>query len=532
MQKITSKFSVLLLSLLLVSCNGPTPTEPTVPGGDIEVEDNINSSLNYQIFVRSFADSNGDGTGDLNGIKNKIPYLRKIGVKSIWLTPIHKTSSDHGYDVQDYYSIAKDLGTMEDFEALVTELKANNMTVILDMVFNHASSATTYFKEAYEDFDNEMSGIVSSDSKADWFNFSIEPKQGYIKYRDYYVESRFNTTSMCDFNLENEDVINEMGNILNFWAEKGVGGYRFDAVKYFVGEGVKDVTIEICNKLKAFQPDLYFIGEAWDESTYDFQKYYTSNFDAFFNFPQCAQTSKKGNLFANTVNSNLNNFYDSVLETQSFINANEEKTTQSVVANFLTNHDMDRVSSLTKDSNKLRLVASTTYLLPGTPFIYYGEELGMKGVRIAATTDADRRMPMLFEEGVKCKELRGTQFKEQIEEDVDAQLKDPNSVLSHYMRATSLRNKMGSMMKTATFEPYDRTLTVQNRQLLAFNLIGEGKSYTLFYNLSNSADFTFEIPKPFKNVFGYLNAKDYSVSYELNGNTLVLPSYSTIILEN
>jgi len=100
------------------------------------------------------------------------------------------------------------------------------------------------------------------------------------------------------------------------------------------------------------------------------------------------------------------------------------------------------------------------------------------------------------------------------------------------MRVTSLRNKMGSMMKTATFEPYDRTLTVQNRQLLAFNLIGEDKSYTLFYNLSNSADFTFEIPKPFKNVFGYLNAKDYSVSYELNGNTLVLPSYSTIILEN
>ena len=105
MQKIY-KLSTLLLSLLLVSCNGGSTTaptsEPTTSGPQLpEAETNINSSINYQIFVRTFADSNGDGIGDLNSIKNKIPYLKKIGVKSIWLTPIHKTSSDHGYDVQD-----------------------------------------------------------------------------------------------------------------------------------------------------------------------------------------------------------------------------------------------------------------------------------------------------------------------------------------------------------------------------------------------------------------------------------------------
>ena len=191
MQKIY-KLSTLLLSLLLVSCNGGSTTaptsEPTTSGPQLpEAETNINSSINYQIFVRTFADSNGDGIGDLNGIKNKIPYLKKIGVKSIWLTPIHKTSSDHGYDVQDYYSIAKDLGTMEDFEALVQELKANDMGIILDMVFNHASNVTSYFKQAYQDFDDEMSGIIKSDSKADWFNFSLDKKIGYIKYKDYYV---------------------------------------------------------------------------------------------------------------------------------------------------------------------------------------------------------------------------------------------------------------------------------------------------------------------------------------------------------
>lgn len=530
MQKI-NKLSTILLSLLLVSCTGPsTPTSPNV---DIDVEDNINSSINYQIFVRTFADSNGDGIGDLNGIKNKIPYLKKIGVKSIWLTPIHKTSSDHGYDVQDYYSIASDLGTMADFDALVEELDKNNMNLILDMVFNHASNQTTYFKEAYQDFDDEMSGIVKSDSKANWFNFSLEPKIGYIKYKDYYVESRFETSSMCDFNLENEDVIVEMGKILDFWASKGVKGYRFDAVKYFVGEGVNDKTIEICNKLKAFQPDLYFVGEGWDESTYDYGKYYQSEFDAFFNFPMCAQSSKKSNIFGNTVNGSLNYLYDSVLEMQKILTDNaENKTTKSVMANFLTNHDMDRVSSLTSDENKLRLVASTTYLLPGTPFIYYGEELGMKGVRIATNTDADRRMPMLFEDGVKCKELKGTKFTEQITNGVDAQLEDPNSVLSHYMKVMSLRNKMGSMMRHATYEPYDRTLTVKNGSFYAYNLVGEDKKYTIFTNLSNSEDFEFDIPSNFTGVLGYVNAKDYSVQYKLDGKHLVLPSYSTIILEN
>lgn len=542
MQKIY-KLSTLLLSLLLVSCNGPTsapttevpPTsEPTTTVPSVEVEDNINSSLNYQIFVRTFADSNGDGIGDLNGIKNKIPYLKKIGVKFIWLTPIHKTSSDHGYDVQDYYSIAKDLGTMADFEALVEELEKNNMGIILDMVFNHGSNQTTYFKEAYEDYiDEQFNGIVKSDSKADWFNFSLESQIGYIKYRDVYVESRFDTTSMCDFNLENDEVIAEMGNILNFWAEKGVSGYRFDAVKYFVGSGVNEKTIEICNKLKAFQPDLYYVGEAWDESTFDFAKYYESEFDAFFNFPMCAQTSRKGNLFGNTVNGNINNLYDGVLEMQKMITDNEaNKTTKSVAANFLTNHDMDRVSSLTSNDDHLRLVAQTTYLLPGTPFIYYGEELGMKGVRIATNTDADRRMPMLFEDGVRCNELRGTQFKEQITNGVDEQLEDMNSILSHYMRVMSLRNKMGSMMKHATYTPYDRTLTMMNRTFYAYNLEGEGKSYTVFTNLNRNNDFTFEIPHDFKGVLGHVNAKDYTKTYELNGKSLVLPSYSTIILEN
>lgn len=533
MQKIY-KLSTLLLSLLLVSCNGPsnpTSADPTIP--EIEIESNIDSSINYQIFVRTFADSNGDGIGDLNGIKNKIPYLKKIGVKSIWLTPIHKTSSDHGYDVQDYYSIANDIGTMEDFNALVDELDKNNMNLILDMVFNHASNVSSYFKQAYQDFDDEMAGILKSDSKANWFNFSTEPKIGYIKYKDYYVESRFNTSSMCDFNLENPDVILEMGNILDFWASKGVAGFRFDAVKYFVGEGVNDKTIEICNKLKAFHPELYYVGEGWDEATFDYGKYYKSEFDAFFNFPMCAQSSKKGNLFGNTVNGSINYLYDSVLEMQKIITDNEaNKTTKSVMANFLTNHDMDRVSSLTEEDSKLRLVASTTYLLPGTPFIYYGEELGMKGVRIATNTDADRRMPMLFEEGVKCKELKGTKFTEQITNGVDEQLNDPNSILSHYMRVMSLRNKMGSMMKHATYEPYDRTLTMVNRTFYAYNLIGEGKKYTIFTNLSNSADFEIDIPQDFKGVFGYVNAKDYTKEYQLEGKHLVLPSYSTIILEN
>ena len=541
MQKIY-KLTPLLLSLLLVSCNGTSTSNPTTENEpstsaptsisfdeEFTPENNIDSSLNYQIFVRSFSDSNGDGIGDLNGIKNKIPYLKKIGVKSIWLTPIHKTSSDHGYDVQDYYSIAKDLGTMEDFESLVEELDKNNMNIIMDMVFNHASSATSYFREAYADFDAEMSGEIISDSKSDWFNFSIEPQLNYIKYKDYYVESSFNTSSMMDLNLLNEDVIEECGNILNFWAAKGVKGYRFDAVKYFVGQGVRQETIEICNKLKEFQPDLYYVGEAWDEDPYYFNKYYESKFDAFFNFPMCAQTSKSSNIFGNTVNGNATNIYSAVM---SSLEATRAQNSNAVPANFLTNHDMDRVSSLTSKNEVLKLVASVNYLLPGTPFIYYGEELGMKGVRIATDTDADRRMPMLFEDGTKCKELRGTKFTDQIEEGVETQLKDHESVLAHYMRVSSLRNKMGEMVKMANFEVYNPNWRFKYPSLCAYNLVKGEQSYTVLTNLNANSDYELELISDYKSVVGYVNAKDSKINYNLNEKNLVLPSYSTIILEN
>ena len=526
MQKIYKKLSTFALSLLLVSCNGPT-NNPSNP--DCVVEDNIHSSLNYQIFVRSFADSNGDGIGDLNGIKSKIPYLKKIGVKSIWLTPIHKTSSDHGYDIQDYYSIAKDLGTMTDFENLVNELEANNMNIIMDMVFNHTSSATTYFQQAYKDYIAELAGETVENSKSNWFNFSTEYKNNYIRYRDIYVESSFDNSSMMDFNLQNDEVIAELGNILNFWANKGVKGYRFDAVKYFVGTAVRDETIEICNKLKAFQPDLYFIGEAWDEDPYYLNKYYESNFDAFFNFSMCAQTSRNSNLFSNTVNGNISNLYSAVT---SSLEATRKTNKSAVPAYFLTNHDMDRVSSLTSKDEVLKLVASVTYLLPGTPFIYYGEELGMKGVRIATNTDADRRMPMLFEDDAKCNELRGTVFDQQITNGVDTQLKDKNSILSHYIRVSSLRNKMGDMVRGADYSVYNIDWRYDYPQLYAYKLTNGDKSFTILTNLSSTKEFTVELIEDYKSLVGHVNALDYNTKFELNGKNLTLPSYSTIILEN
>ena len=523
MQKIYKRATTLFLSLLLVSCNGPT-NEPV---------DNTYSSLNYQIFVRSFADSDGDGIGDLNGIKNKIPYLKKIGVKSIWMTPIHKTSSDHGYDVQDYYSIAKDLGTMEDFESLVAELDKNNMNIIMDMVFNHTSASTTYFKNAYEDFKKEVAGETVENSKSSWFNFSTESRAHYVKYKDVYVESNFSTTSMVDFNLQNDEVIAELGNVLNFWADKGVKGYRFDAVKYFVGTTVREETIEVCNKLKAFQPDLYYVGEAWDEDPYYLYKYYESNFDAFFNFSMSASTSQKGNLFANTVNGSPINLYSAVTGSLDKIEKANPSNNSAVPAYFLTNHDMDRVSSLTDDKAKLKLVASVTYLLPGTPFIYYGEELGMKGVRPAnANTDADRRMPMLFEESSRCTELRGTTFANQITEDVDTQLADENSVLNHYIRVGGLRNKMGLTVRNGTYAPYDTAYNYDYPKLYAYTITDGEKSYSVLTNLHHEETYSFELTHSYQKVIGFVNAKDNKIKYNLRGSSLELPSYSTIILEN
>ena len=197
-----------------------------------ENSSNENGSVSYEIFVRSFYDYDGDGIGDFLGVKEKLPYLKDLGVKTLWLMPIHESPSYHGYDVVDYYGVNPEYGTMEDFESLVNQAAEYNIDIMIDIVFNHSSTQCQWFQKSYKDFTSKN---TSETSMADWYCWSETSKGGYKMYNGNskaYYECRFDS-SMPDFNTENPKVREEFVNILKHWIDKGVKGFRFDAVKYY-----------------------------------------------------------------------------------------------------------------------------------------------------------------------------------------------------------------------------------------------------------------------------------------------------------
>ena len=189
-----------------------------------------NDSVFYEIFVRSFKDSNGDGIGDLNGLIEKLDYLQDLGVTGLWLMPIHPSPSYHGYDVTDYYSINPDYGTLDDFKRLVTEAKQRNIRIIIDYVLNHTSTEHPWF-------------VASQDPQSpyrDWYVWSkTDPGQEHwhrAANGDYYYG--FFGEHMPDLNYTNPEVTEKMNDVARFWLQDiGIDGLRLDAAKYLVEEG-------------------------------------------------------------------------------------------------------------------------------------------------------------------------------------------------------------------------------------------------------------------------------------------------------
>ena len=243
---------------------------------------NKDGSMSYEIFVRSFADSDGDGIGDFDGVTSKLDYLKNLGIKTIWLMPIMPSPTYHGYDVLDYYSVNPEYGSMDDFLNLVKVASEKNIDVMIDIVFNHSSVKHPWFIQSYEDY---TSGYDKEDSFADWYCWSDKAAGYNHSYNGskVFYEGRFDP-SMPDFNTKNEAVRNEFVKILNFWIEKGVKGFRFDAVKYFDYENAS-YNAEFLTYLKENISDqsVYFVGECFDNIN-KINDYYKSKCDSFFKF--------------------------------------------------------------------------------------------------------------------------------------------------------------------------------------------------------------------------------------------------------
>lgn len=349
----------------------------------------------YEIFVRSFYDSNGDGIGDLNGVIEKLDYINDgkpdqqgdLGATCIWLMPIAQATSYHGYDVTDYYTVHRDYGTNDDFKRLVAEADKRGISVILDLVLNHSSSDHPWFQSALND---------PGSPYRDWYIWSpTDP--GYrgpwgdvawhkSPVRDEYYYGIF-VSGMPDLNYRNPAVTAEARKISAFWLnEMGADGFRLDAIKHLIEVGqVQENTPETHAWLRDYRrflgetkPDAFTIGEIFNAGPVALAPYYPDQLDTYFQFDI-------GNKLVTAAATG---------QARQFIGAvrvGDRSLPFQRWAPFLTNHDQDRVmSTLGDDVSKAKLAATALLTLPGLPFIYYGEEIGMLGTK----PDPQIRTPM------------------------------------------------------------------------------------------------------------------------------------------
>lgn len=490
---------------LLLSCGGEVPSSSLassassgLPDFNYEIDESVSntSGAAYEIFVGSFADSNGDGVGDLKGIEQHLPYLKSLGVTTLWLTPIHPSNSYHKYDVLDYYGIDSSFGTLADFTSLVNAAKADGMGIMMDMVFNHASKNSDWFMTALDDF---VSGNTSETSCADDFVLSLsQPATNPFGKKYYsinsggtlvYYEANF-ASDMPEFNLASSKVIAKQKAIMAYWLNQGASGFRFDgAAYYFYGETSK--CVDYCSTLyqeaTALKSDVSLVAEAWLTSmTIDQVATYSASNLHVFDFPN-GYTASASSLVLYSTQSNGNSYANALCNLQSKIAA---KSSVAEPTFFIANHDMDRTYSsyvLYDDPiSKMKLTASLNLLTPGTPYIYYGEEIMMRGNRGGSSTDANRRLGMIWSENndtARPSDPVGSTWtrSDQPKEGALDLLKVGNSIVSHYRKCLNLRNKFPAI-RYGTYSKIEA-----NVALAAFKIDYQSKSYLLVTNLGEQA---------------------------------------------
>lgn len=398
----------------------------------------------YEIFVYSFYDSDGNGTGDLNGVTQKLDYIKDMGFNGIWLMPIMPSNTYHKYNVDNYYDIDPAYGTLEDFEKLVEECHKRDINIIIDLVMNHSSNTHPWFKQAVEYLKGLPEGATPDEKDCPYFgyyNFSttITGNSHKVVGTDYYYEGEFVAT-MPDINLANPAVKKEFENIAKFWIEKGVDGFRMDAVMHF-SETDTNFNVDTISWLYDYcltlDPDFYMVSEVWAGQGV-ITEYYKSTTPSYFNF---AFADAEGTLVAvGRGSSSAAGFVKKMISCQSDYGANNPNY---IDAPFITNHDMGRPANmLMSNPDNLKLTAGMLMTMSGSPFVYYGEEIGMKS---SGTKDENKRLPMVWSKtdttGMPNPPSAADKGIESAFPGVDEQLKDEYSLLNYYKRGLRIRNE-------------------------------------------------------------------------------------------
>ncbi len=467
-----------------LGCQTQPPTETTPQGPPVA---DWPRGITYEVFVRAFADSDGDGIGDLPGLTMQLDYLADLGVQALWLMPVSPSPSYHKYDVVDYYGIDPEYGTKEDFRAFVDAAHQRGLRVVIDLVLNHSSAQHPWFQEARQSPQSSLrpyyvwaddstiarlgetkEGSADSEGTVQWHNSTI----GDERYYGYF------SRNMPDLNYDHPAVRREVYKIGRYWLEEmGVDGFRLDAARHIYPEAEAKKShafwVEFREEMRRVKPDVYLVGEVWDEDT-DVVAPYLEGLPALFNFAL-------GYRMVDAVRQERDNgLLGELLRIRS---AYQEANAAFVDATFLTNHDQTRVASeLDGHPGRLRTAANLLLTLPGAPYLYYGEELGMPGRK----PDPQIREPFLWTaDTTQSPYARWITPRHALPDQVRSlaeQRDDTTSLYHHYRRLIAWHRQSAALTGGATTPEI-----APDERLLAFRRAVPGEELLVMHNLSGAS---------------------------------------------
>lgn len=500
----------------------------------------------YEVFVYSFYDSDGDGIGDLNGLTGKLDYINDgdasthtdLGCNGIWLMPIMPSETYHKYDVTDYCSIDPEYGTMEDFEAFMSACNERDIHVLLDLVINHTSSKHPWFTEAVSYLQSLGEGEPSAADCPyfEYYNFSKEKKSGnwyQVPETEWYYEAPF-WSEMPDLNLYSEAVRAEIAEITQFWLDKGVAGFRLDAAKEYISDSTSsnvEILTWLNDTVKDRKEDAYIVAEVWtDADTY--AKYYESGIDSTFDF----QFASQDGIIAGVLNGTGGRtpaVYGSAVE--KVAEKLSEYNADFIDAPFYTNHDMGRSAGYYAgegSAEKTKIAQAMNLLMSGNAFLYYGEELGMKG----AGKDENKRAPMQWTADASAEGMcEGPEYMDSIKMkfgSLEEQEADAASVYNYVKAVIYIRNAFPEIARGKT----EYMEEISGGQACVFKKTYENSEVLLLYNLSAE-------PVTLDRSGVTVNGQDWSSltakavlltgeeQITEEGATLILPPYSVVIYQ-
>ncbi|MCI8919038.1 MAG: alpha-glucosidase [Eubacterium sp.] len=542
----------------------------------------------YQIYPKSFYDSNGDGIGDLKGIIQKLDYLQDLGIDIIWLSPCYKSPlADEGYDISDYYSIDPRFGTMEDMEQLIAEAKKRSMYILMDLVVNHCSDEHEWFQKACEDPDGEYGSFFYLRDKEEgklptnWRSYFGGPVWDDLPGTDKQYLHVFHK-KQPDLNWENPKLRAEVYKNINWWLDKGLGGFRIDAIMnikkalplhdyepdrddglsniadmlaeaHGIGEFLSEMRDQTFKKYDAFT-----VGEVFNEKPEEIPDFIGENgyFSSMFDFNEAIFGASENGCF-DSKPITPDDYKRCCFEAQ------ERIGTIGFLCNIIENHDEPRgVSRYIPEGEccpqSKKMLAALNFMLRGLPFIYQGQELGMENTTFSSIKEVDdistlNEYQVALHAGLTEEEALKTVAKHSRDNartpmqwsaehgagftagrpwlkvnpnytsiNAAAQKDDPDSVLNFYKKLIALRKnpEYKETIVYGTLEPYLET----QHNLMAYYRTGD-KTLLIIGNYQTSPQDAV-LPSPYKKVL--LNNYD---DVELTGNTLVLKGYQLLIME-